>query len=103
MKTKVHLGRWRSEQSEQRFRAMEDELWRTSGAVRTPEPIDVETRLGPTRAYRWAGTGVPIVFLHGVSGTSLVWGKYADALPDHDVYAIDVIGDVGRSRQDVPF
>jgi pimeloyl-ACP methyl ester carboxylesterase len=103
MKEKVHLGRWRSAKSEERFRAMESALWARSGSVRPVEAIDIPTSLGPTRAYRWAGTGVPIVFLHGVSGTSLAWGAYADALPGRDVYAVDIIGDVGRSRQDVPF
>src|SRR4051794_31965490 len=101
MKEKVHLGRWRSVKSEARFRAMEDAI--AAGLSPKPEAIDVPTSLGPTRAYRWRGDGVPIVFLHGVSGTGMVWTQYAEVLAGHDVYALDIIGDVGRSRQDVPF
>ena len=101
MTAKVHLARWRSDAAEQRFRAMEDELWEDV-AVR-PDAVDVETRFGPTRVYRWPGTGVPLVFLHGVAGTSIIWHDFASTLAGRDVYAIDIMGDVGRSEQRVPF
>ena len=101
MTDKVHLARWRTAAAEQKFRAMEDALW-DEVAVR-PDALDVETRFGPTRVYRWAGTGVPIVFLHGVAGTSIIWHDFASALAGRDVYAIDIMGDVGRSEQRVPF
>jgi pimeloyl-ACP methyl ester carboxylesterase len=101
MKEKVHLGRWRSPKSEARFRRMEDAI--AADLRPQPEAIDVPTSLGPTRVYRWRGEGTPIVFLHGVSGTGLVWTDYVERLPGRDVYAVDIIGDVGRSRQDVPF
>lgn len=96
MKEQARLSRWTSEEARLRFRAMEDELWREAGGM--PEAIDVETTWGRTRAYRWRGTGTPIVFLHGVSGTSLSWARYAQALEGRDVYAVDIIGDVGRSE-----
>jgi len=102
MKPKVYLARWRSAKAERRFRAMEDELWKDRGG-RPPEALDVETSFGPTRAYRWKGEGAPLVFLHGISGTGLIWARYADALARRDVYALDIMGDVGRSQQRVPF
>src|SRR4051794_6249695 len=102
MKERVHLARWRSSKAEARFRAMEDALWREVPG-RAPEPLDVETSFGPTRAYRWAGTGMPLVFLHGIGGTGLFWARFAAALTGRDVYAIDIMGDVGRSEQRVPY
>jgi pimeloyl-ACP methyl ester carboxylesterase len=109
MKERVHLGRWRTEKAEQKFRTMEEQLWEER--PQRPQPFDVETRFGTTRAYRWppvngaagAGAGAPIVLLHGMGGTSLFWARYAEALPDHDVWAIDIVGDAGRSLQRVPY
>ena len=101
VKQRVYKGHWTSERAEVRFRAAEDALWRR--AERHPTAIDVATRFGSTRAYRWAGRGTPIVFLHGMSDTSVRWLRYAEALDGHDVYAIDIMGEVGRSRPDVGF
>src|SRR4051812_45495304 len=101
MKARTYQSRWRSPQAERRFRAMEGELW--SRYARRPEPIDVDTTRGVTRAYRWAGTGDPIVFLHGIGGTSLIWAAYAEALGDREVWSIDILGDAGRSVQRVPY
>src|SRR5437870_4022677 len=102
MKSQAHLGRWRSEKGRQRFRLMEDKLWRDAMGV-PPDAIDVETAYGPTRAYRWKGTGTPLVLLHGGTLTSLFWAPYADALAGNDIYAIDIMGDAGRSEHEVPF
>jgi pimeloyl-ACP methyl ester carboxylesterase len=100
MKDRVHLSEWKSARAEQRFRDLEDQLVRDLVAE-PPTPIDVVTRLGPTRAYRWDGEGIPIVFLHGTAGTSLTWARYAEHRDDRVMYAIDTIGDVGRSHQEV--
>ena len=94
------IGQWRSEAARQRFMAMEDELW----LERWPEPpagLDVETFAGATRIYRWPGSGVPIVFLHGMGGTGLTWSAFVERLVGLDVWAVDTIGDVGRSEQRV--
>ncbi|MEA3055127.1 MAG: hypothetical protein QOD30_559 [Actinomycetota bacterium] len=99
MKERPTVGTWTSAKSRQRFLAMEDALWARS--TRPRESFDVETRLGPTRAYRWRGDGTPLVFLHGISGTSLSWARYAERLAGRDVVAVDIIGDVGRSEQRV--
>jgi pimeloyl-ACP methyl ester carboxylesterase len=92
------IGEWRSEAARQRFVEMEDALWHE----RWPDPpamLDVHSYAGTTRIYRWSGTGVPIVFLHGMGGTALTWSPYVELLSGRDVYAIDTIGDVGRSEQ----
>ncbi|MET1002088.1 MAG: alpha/beta hydrolase [Acidimicrobiia bacterium] len=100
MKERVNLSSWKSAKAEQRFRELEDELLRDSGREQ-PVPVDVETRLGPTRAYRWDGAGIAVVFLHGVAGTGLSWIGYAEHRGARVAYAIDTIGDVGRSEQQV--
>lgn len=99
--TQSYLSRWRSPQAEQRFRAMEDQLW--AAYPRRPQALDVDTGRGTTRAYRWAGAGEPIVFLHGMGNTSLIWAPYAEALAGRDVWSIDILGDAGRSVQRLPY
>lgn len=79
---------------------MEDEL-AADLLGEPPMAFDVATRLGPTRVYRWEGTGEPVVFLHGATGTSLMWAPLAELRGVLALYAIDTIGDVGRSRQEV--
>src|SRR4051794_9400689 len=101
MKARTYRSRWRSPGAEARFRSLEDEIWDTY--PRRPEPIDVETPHGTTRAYRWAGDGDPIVFLHGIGGTSLLWATYAERLTGREVWAIDIVGDAGRSVQRSPY
>jgi pimeloyl-ACP methyl ester carboxylesterase len=77
---------------------MEDELWRELWPE-LPAALDVESWAGTTRLYRWEGTGEPIVFLHGMGGTGLACTPYAERLLGHDLWAVDTIGDVGRSEQ----
>jgi pimeloyl-ACP methyl ester carboxylesterase len=92
------ISAWRSEAARRRFVEMEDELWHELW----PEPpaeLDVESWAGTTRLYRWAGTGEPIVFLHGMGGTGLACSPYVERLPGRDIYAVDTIGDAGRSEQ----
>lgn len=101
VKQKTYKGQWSSDRAEARYRAKEAVVWER--AKRQPEAIDVPTRFGSTRAYRWAGTGTPVVFLHGMTDNSVRWIPYAEALVGHDVYAIDTMGDVGHSKQDVGY
>lgn len=89
---------WRTEAARQRFMEMEDAFWRE----RWPDPpvaLDVDSYAGATRVYRWPGSGQPIVFLHGMGGTALAWSPYVERLDGRDMYALDTIGDVGRSQQ----
>jgi pimeloyl-ACP methyl ester carboxylesterase len=94
------IAEWRSEAARQRFIEMEDELWQERWPS-PPRALDVESYAGTTRVYRWPGAGEPIVFLHGMGGTGLSWSLYAERLTGRDIYALDTIGDVGRSQQRV--
>jgi pimeloyl-ACP methyl ester carboxylesterase len=102
MKAREQLGRWSSPKAERRFRSMEDELWRTALPY-SPEAFDIETSVGVTHGYRWPGGRTPIVFLHGMGGTSLQWAAWVDAFDGWARFAIDTMGDVGRSVQRVAF
>ncbi len=97
-----HFGRWASPVDEQRYRALEDELWREAFPT-PPDRLTVETKVGSTAVCHWPGTGVPIVFVHGMGATSLMWAPVVTALAGREVYAIDTPGDVGRSTQRVAY
>jgi pimeloyl-ACP methyl ester carboxylesterase len=104
MNEQGHLGRWRRSSGERRCRALEDSLW-SDRPEAAPVAIDIDTRFGPTRAYHWVGDGLPIVLLHGGACTSIVWRPLAESLHARgaNVYAVDIMGDVGRSEHRVPF
>ena len=98
------VSRWSSPDAEAEFRRRGDALAAALAAERSfemPAPVDVPTRLGPTRVDRWEGEGEPVVFLHGTTGTSLAWVEYAQRRRGRATYAVDTIGDVGHSRQEV--
>lgn len=99
---KRYLGKWKSEAAEEKFRRMENELWAEAGGAE-PAELSAATQFGPTAVFHWKGSGEPIVFLHGMTDTSRRWIPYVEALEGHDIYAIDIMGDVGRSRHDVGF
>jgi pimeloyl-ACP methyl ester carboxylesterase len=80
---------------------MEDAIW--ARAARPPAPHDVDTSFGPTRAYHWPGDGEPLVLLHGGLCTSVIWLPVIEALDRRDVWAVDIMGDVGRSEHRAPF
>ena len=92
------ISRWKREESKQRFRTLEEAIWEEYGYP-SAESLDVDTWAGSTRIYRWPGKGDSVVLLHGMGGTGLSWGPYVAELAGLDVYAIDTIGDVGRSEQ----
>lgn len=92
------ISRWKRDDVKQRFHALEQAIWDDQGFPQ-PEPLDIPTWAGTTRVYRWHGEGDPVVLLHGMGGTALTWGPYLEGLAGQDVYAVDTIGDVGRSEQ----
>ena len=99
------VSHWRSVEAERRFRASEDELI-AEGWPDGIDTVDVDTSFGTTHVYRWLSRGGssgadPIVFLHGMGGTGATWAAYVGRLTARDVYALDTIGDVGRSVQRV--
>ncbi len=67
------------------------------------EELDIPTKFGPTRVRRSGpGHGTPIVLLHGIMGSSLSWYPHlAELAARHPVYAVDSIGEPGRSVETV--
>ncbi|HZE32876.1 MAG TPA: alpha/beta hydrolase [Actinoallomurus sp.] len=103
--TKDQIGRFRSEKAQGKFFAAYDRafdrLWEAPCEV-----LDVDTRFGPTRVYRHVpvDTGAePLVLLPGTGGNALMWYSHIRALGEQrSVYAVDTIGEAGRSVQQAP-
>ena len=68
------------------------------------EEIDVPTRFGTTHVVVTGRTDAPpLVLLHGYSATLTMWSlSIADFSKDYRVYAIDVMGQPGKSVPDEP-
>jgi pimeloyl-ACP methyl ester carboxylesterase len=66
------------------------------------ESIEVKTGYGSTHInVSGPGDGYPLVLLHGAGLTSTVWFANIAALSvHHRVYAVDIIGDAGKSVAD---
>jgi len=96
------LGKFVDQKAQERYFATYDAILRKWPVP--AEELDVETRFGPTRVRRsGTGQGTPIVLLHGVMGTSLSWYAFVAELAErHTVYAVDTIGEPGRSVQTRP-
>lgn len=95
------IGAFTGEQAETRYLAAYDAV-----ARHWPVPVrdlDVRTRFGPTRVRASGESGPALVLLPGIMGTSLSWYPHVAALAErHRVYAVDTIGEPGRSRQTAP-
>lgn len=79
------------------------------GMAALPEPAerwDVPTAFGTARVYRFGadpGSAAPLLLLPGRSGTVVMWEPNLRALAArHPVYALDLLGEPGRSRQTAP-
>jgi len=68
------------------------------------EEIDVPGPFGSTHVIvSGPKTGLPLVLLHGYMATSAMWSPNIAAFSkDHRVYAIDVMGQPGKSRPATP-
>lgn len=98
------VGHWESAEGQDRFLAAY-----TSAFADLPEPaetFDLRTRYGTVRVYRFTGTrdeAEPLLLLPGRSSATPVW---ADNLPSlleiGDVYAVDLLGEPGKSIQERP-
>ncbi|MEV6237359.1 alpha/beta hydrolase [Lentzea sp. NPDC051838] len=96
------LGKFVDQKAQERYFATYDTILRKWPVP--AEELDVETRFGPTHVRRsGTGQGTPLVLLHGVMGTSLSWYSFVAELAErHTVYAVDTIGEPGRSVQTRP-
>ncbi|MFC3454271.1 alpha/beta fold hydrolase [Amycolatopsis speibonae] len=77
------------------------------GLAALPPPAgihDIQTAFGVARVYRFGRPGgPPVVLLPGRAGTAVMWEPNLEALLPHgEVYAVDLIGEPGRSEQTVP-
>lgn len=98
------IGHWRSAEG----RAAYLEAYDTAFAD-LPEPAeahDVRTDFGVVRVYRFAGSGDaehPLLLLPGTSsGVPVLADNLPSLLEVGDVYAMDLLGEPGRSIQDRP-
>jgi pimeloyl-ACP methyl ester carboxylesterase len=68
------------------------------------EEVDVRSRFGTTHVVICGPkTAPPLVLLHGYMATLTMWSPNIAAFSkDHRVYAIDVMGQPGKSRPDEP-
>jgi pimeloyl-ACP methyl ester carboxylesterase len=96
------IGRFRDDAARERFLTAYDHALASWPAA--PTHLDVETGYGPTHVLSCgSGPGGPIVLLHGVAVSSPSWFASVGALSEtHRVFAIDSIGDAGRSTQTAP-
>ncbi|MFE7313955.1 alpha/beta fold hydrolase [Streptomyces sp. NPDC057555] len=93
------LGRYRSPQARREYDAVYDR-----GFAVLPAPAeqhDVATHFGTARVYRFGRPGpAPMVLLPGRAGTTVMWAPSLAAFAAHrPVYALDLIGEPGRSEQ----
>jgi len=56
---KPRIGRWKSDDAEQKFHAMEQALWDDSGYLQ-PEPLDIPTWAGTTRVGSTRRSPAPV-------------------------------------------
>ncbi|MEV0400051.1 alpha/beta fold hydrolase [Actinoallomurus sp. NPDC050550] len=100
--SRAKLGGFTTPEGRSRFDRVYDEGMRL--LPRPAEVHDVPTAFGRVRAYRFGeGGGAPIVLLHGTGGTSVMWRPNVAALAEkRSVYAIDLLGEAGRSEQTAP-
>jgi pimeloyl-ACP methyl ester carboxylesterase len=102
------LGHWATAKAKLEFTSL-DEALRDEAvtALReqgwsAPDETEVDTTYGSTHVSHFTGTGVPLVLLHGAGTSSLMWFPLVSSLVGRSIYAIDVVGEPGRSVQRRP-
>ncbi|RSM86332.1 alpha/beta hydrolase [Kibdelosporangium aridum] len=96
------VGGFRSPQARAEYYAAYD---RGFAALPAPtEECDVPTAFGTARVYRFGEPGpAPVVLLPGRAGTTIMWEPNLRAfVAGGPVYALDLIGEPGRSEQTAP-
>jgi pimeloyl-ACP methyl ester carboxylesterase len=101
------VGRYVNEALRDRYFAACDAVYALGPAASAQ--MDVETRFGTTHVYRYdpaepgARSRTPVVLVHGAGSCSAMWYPNTAALSaKRPVYAIDTLGDPGRSVQREP-
>ncbi|WP_372661210.1 alpha/beta fold hydrolase [Amycolatopsis kentuckyensis] len=98
----MKLSRFTSEQAGREYDGVYER-----GLAALPAPAaqhDVETSFGTARVYRFgSGPAIPTVLLPGRAGTAVMWAPNLPAWARRGpVYALDLIGEPGRSTQTAP-
>jgi pimeloyl-ACP methyl ester carboxylesterase len=103
------IGHWATPKAQQRYESLyaevEPELWKAlceAGWPGPPAAVEVETRYGTTGGYEWPGAGAPIVLVPGAGTSWVMWVPLLATLVGRHVYALDTIGQPGRSVQRAP-
>ncbi|MFI0153559.1 alpha/beta fold hydrolase [Streptomyces lydicus] len=106
-RTPADVGRYVNEALRDRYFAACQAVFDLAGAAYTE--TDVETGFGITHVYRYvpadpaAASRTPVVLMHGAGGNAAQWYPNVAALSaERPVYAIDTLGDPGRSVQHAP-
>ncbi len=96
------VGHFTSAQAQVSYLSLYDEL--IAAIPGSPEVHDVPTTFGQVRVYRYgSATGTPYVLLHGRGATTAMWEPNIPGLAaSHTVYALDSLGEPGRSIQTLP-
>jgi pimeloyl-ACP methyl ester carboxylesterase len=99
---RAKVGRFKSERARTEFLRRYDEMVRYWPMAH--DELDVATGFGTTHVRRSGDpAGSPLVLVHPNLGTSLAWWRLVEALAqDHQVFALDTIGALGRSVQTKP-
>ncbi|MCD7440852.1 alpha/beta fold hydrolase [Streptomyces lincolnensis] len=107
IRTQADVGRYVSDAWRERYFAACDVLYALGATALAEE--DVETTFGTTHVYRYgpadpaARERTPVVLVHGAGSCSAMWYPNTPALSaERPVYAIDTLGDPGRSVQCEP-
>lgn len=106
-RVQADVGRYVSDELRERYFAACDAVYALAPAA--DSETDVETSFGTTHVYRWEPTDpahaarTPVVLAHGAGGNSSQWYPNLAALrAERPVYAVDTLGDPGRSVQHTP-
>ncbi|MET7279437.1 alpha/beta fold hydrolase [Kribbella sp. NPDC005582] len=96
------VGHFTSAQAQVSYLTLYDSL--IAAIPGSPEVRDVPTTFGQVRVYRFGSAGgTPYVLLHGRGATSAMWAPNIPTLAaSHTVYAVDSLGEPGRSVQTLP-
>ncbi|WP_116206320.1 alpha/beta fold hydrolase [Amycolatopsis circi] len=94
------IGRFKNPEAQQRYFAVYDQALRECPPP--DEVFDVACRHGSARVYRFGEGERPIVLLPGLMATSVCYAPLVPGL-DGPVYAVDTLGEAGRSVQTRPF
>lgn len=104
LRTPSPVGHWNSAEGHAQFLA--DYGAAMQEMPEAAETMDVRTDYGFVRVYRYDGAGDsanPLVLLPGRSSPTPVWADNMPSLLEiGDVYAMDLLGEPGRSVQEVP-